>query len=176
MNNIMMGGLHRGRSWAFYETIGVGLGGKLGKDGTDGIQANMTNTMNTPIEEIERTLPVLVKRYEFRPNSAGLGKYRGGGSGIVRAFMVREGGTVTLTVLAERERHRPWGSWVAFPVRRQRCGWCRTGGRGKATRRQPMSCTRATYSRYAQQGGEGGATEGLRTGSRRKSRETRGLA
>ena len=35
-------------------------------DGIDGIQSNMTNTMNTPIEDMERSLPVLIKRYEFR--------------------------------------------------------------------------------------------------------------
>jgi len=28
MNNVMMGGMHGGRTWAFYETIGVGLGGE----------------------------------------------------------------------------------------------------------------------------------------------------
>ncbi len=113
MNNIMMGGFYHDRSWAFYETIGVGLGGKLGKDGTDGIQANMTNTMNTPIEEIERTMPIIMKRYEFRANSAGLGKYRGG-SGIIRSFMVNDG-SVTITVLAERERHEPWGLFGGLP-------------------------------------------------------------
>ncbi|PYB68308.1 hypothetical protein DMB44_04490 [Thermoplasma sp. Kam2015] len=113
MNNIMMGGFHNGRSWAFYETIGVGLGGKLGKDGTDGIHANMTNTMNTPIEEIERTMPLIMKRYEFRQNSAGLGKFRGG-SGIVRSFMVSDG-EIIVTVLSERERHRPWGLQGGLP-------------------------------------------------------------
>lgn len=80
-------------------------------DGVDGIHANMTNTMNTPIEEIERSLPLLVKRYEFRPNSSGGpgGRFRGGGSGIVRSYMVRTG-RVTVTVLADRGgRHGPWG-------------------------------------------------------------------
>ncbi|GGP19115.1 5-oxoprolinase [Thermocladium modestius] len=107
MNNVMMGGVHEGRTWAFYETIGVGLGGRDGMDGVDGIHANMTNTMNTPIEEIERSLPLLVKRYEFRPNSSGPGRFRGG-SGIVRSYMVRTG-RVTVTVLADRGRHGPWG-------------------------------------------------------------------
>ena len=107
MNNVMIGGGAGRRTWAFYETIGVGLGGGRGRDGVDGIQANMTNTMNTPIEEIERTLPILMVRYEFRPDSAGAGAFRGG-SGLIRAFRALEDGT-TFTVLAERERRLPWG-------------------------------------------------------------------
>ncbi len=76
MNNVMMGGEWRGMSWAFYETVGVGLGARSDADGIDGIQANMTNTMNTPIEEMERSYPLLIRRYEFRPNSSGTGRHR----------------------------------------------------------------------------------------------------
>ena len=103
MNNVMIGG----PSWAFYETIGVGLGGKAGMDGIDGIQSNMTNTMNTPIEEMERTLPIQVTRYEFREDSSGAGRFRGG-DGVVRTFMAT-GDSTTFTVVSERERHAPWG-------------------------------------------------------------------
>ncbi len=108
MNNVMIGGVHKGQGWAFYETAGVGLGGRFGSDGVDGIQANMTNTMNTPIEEVERSMPLLITRYEFRENSSGAGQYRGG-SGLVRAFQSRSDSKVTFTVLAERGRHEPWG-------------------------------------------------------------------
>ena len=107
MNNIMMGGIHRGAPWAFYETIGTGLGGRKGMDGIDGIHANMTNTMNTPIEELERSLPVLVKKYELRVDSSGAGEFRGG-SGLVRAFQMLSQST-TVTVLSDREKHEPWG-------------------------------------------------------------------
>ncbi len=106
MNNVMMGGPWRG-GWSFYETIGVGLGGSHDSDGVDGIQANMTNTMNTPIEEIERSFPLLVTRYELRPDSSGAGRSRGG-CGLVRAFKSVADGTV-LTIAADRERHPPWG-------------------------------------------------------------------
>ncbi len=107
MNNVMIGGGTGASSWAFYETIGVGLGGGRDRDGVDGIQANMTNTMNTPIEEIERTLPIMMVKYEFRPDSAGAGMFRGG-SGLVRAYKALQAG-ITFTVLAERGRHLPWG-------------------------------------------------------------------
>jgi N-methylhydantoinase B len=113
MNNIMMGGTYKGRNWAFYETIGVGLGGRSQADGIDGIQANMTNTMNTPIEEIERSYPLLIKQYELRPDSAGPGRYRGG-SGIIRSYQALVN-DITVTVLADRGRNRPRGLFGGGP-------------------------------------------------------------
>jgi N-methylhydantoinase B len=107
MNNVMIGGTHAGKRWAFYETLGVGLGGLSDRDGIDGIQCNMTNTMNTPIEEIERTLPIMITKYGFRPDSSGAGKFRGG-SGLIRCYRVLSGSTI-FTVLADRERRAPWG-------------------------------------------------------------------
>ena len=113
MNNVMMGGTYKGRSWAFYETIGVGLGARRDADGTDGIQANMTNTMNTPIEEIERSYPLLIRQYELRPNSSGLGRQRGG-SGIIRSYQALAN-NITVTVLADRGRNRPQGLFGGGP-------------------------------------------------------------
>ena len=113
MNNVMVGGKFRGLQWAFYETIGVGLGGRATMDGIDGIQCNMTNTMNTPIEELERSLPIRMTKYEFRPDSSGAGEHRGG-SGLVRSYMVLADWT-TFTILADRERHRPWGLFGGRP-------------------------------------------------------------
>src|SRR6266852_5895564 len=107
MNNIMMGGTYKGQNWAFYETIGVGLGARSDADGIDGIQANMTNTMNTPVEEIERSYPLLIKQYELRPNSAGPGQHRGG-MGIIRSYQALTDGII-VTVLADRGRNRPQG-------------------------------------------------------------------
>ena len=107
MNNVMMGGIHRGKPWAFYETIGVGLGAKSSADGIDGIQCNMTNTMNTPIEDMERSLPVIIDRYEFREDSSGAGEFRGG-CGLIRAFEMT-GDSTTVTIVSDRARHAPWG-------------------------------------------------------------------
>ncbi len=113
MNNVMMGGIYKGRNWTFYETIGVGLGATNEKDGIDGIQANMTNTMNTPIEEIERSYPLVVKQYELRPDSAGLGRHRGG-TGIIRSYQALTD-DITVTVLADRGRNRPQGLFGGGP-------------------------------------------------------------
>jgi len=107
MNNVMIGGGAGDSSWAFYETIGVGLGASRISDGVDGIQANMTNTLNTPIEAIERTFPLRIIRYEFRADSSGAGRFRGG-AGLRRAYQCLADRT-TFTILADRERHQPWG-------------------------------------------------------------------
>jgi N-methylhydantoinase B len=106
MNNIMMGGTRDGQSWAYYETNGVGSGATPLGDGVNAVHTNMTNTMNTPIEEIERSLPILVMRYEVRPDSCGPGKHRGG-CGLIRAFKALD--TITATVLADRGRRGAWG-------------------------------------------------------------------
>src|SRR2546426_5918643 len=116
MNNVMIGGIYKGRNWTFYETIGVGLGATNDKDGIDGIQANMTNTMNTPIEEIERSYPLVVKQYELRPDSAGLGRHRGG-TGIIRSYQALAD-DITVTVLADRGRNRPQGLFGGGPSAR----------------------------------------------------------
>ncbi len=113
MNNVMMGGVWKGKSWAFYETIGVGLGAQNDRDGIDGIQANMTNTMNTPIEEMERSYPLLIRQYELRPDSAGPGRNRGG-TGIIRSYQAQSN-NVTVTVLAERGRNHPQGLFGGRP-------------------------------------------------------------
>lgn len=109
MNNVMIGGLDgEGRSWAFYETNGCGMGARPNADGIDGIHAHMTNTLNTPIEAIERQMPMLITAYEFAEASGGDGTFRGG-SGLVRAFALRDG-TATASLLAERHAVRPQGA------------------------------------------------------------------
>lgn len=108
MNNLMMGGVHpeNGQTWAFYETIGGGYGGRFGADGVDGIQVNMTNTLNTPIEVMEHYYPVMFAAYGLRDGSGGAGEWRGG-TGIERAFTAKA--SIKLTLLGDRRKVRPWG-------------------------------------------------------------------
>src|SRR5713101_4378845 len=139
MNNIMMGGTYKGRNWAFYETIGVGLGARSDADGIYGIQANMTNTMNTPIEEIERSYPLLIKQYALRPDSAGPGRSRGG-SGIIRSYQALAN-DITVTVLADRGRNKPQGLYGGGPGARTEVTLYRMAKRNTRKIKLPVKVT-----------------------------------
>ena len=106
MNNLAMGARTEDRSWDYYETAGGGMGAGPQRDGLSGVQSHMTNTRNTPVEVLEMTYPVRVRRYGLRRGSGGRGLHRGG-DGLIREFEFLEPATVTL--LTERRRHRPWG-------------------------------------------------------------------
>lgn len=79
MSNLTFGG----RGFSHYETHGGGAGGGPAGPGASGVQTHMTNTRNTPIEVLERALPVRVVRYALRRRSGGAGRARGG-EGLVR--------------------------------------------------------------------------------------------
>ena len=109
MSNVMLGGTRSdGRSWAFYETNGCGMGARPNADGIDGIQCHMTNTANTPIEAIERDYPLRVVRYEFAEGTGGSGRYRGG-NGLVRAIELLDG-SAQASLLADRHTLAPAGA------------------------------------------------------------------
>jgi N-methylhydantoinase B len=106
MNNITFGPVAPSSAFAYYETIGGGAGGGPSWPGTSGVQVHMTNTLNTPIEALERALPVRIEQYAIRHGSGGTGHFAGG-DGIVRTFhFLRE---VEVSLLTERRRHAPYG-------------------------------------------------------------------
>jgi N-methylhydantoinase B len=108
MNNVTFGGLdpRTGRPFAYYETLGGGMGARPGSDGLSGVHTHMTNSLNTPVEAMEHDLPVVIRRYALRRDSGGEGLRRGG-EGIVREYEFRVSTQVTL--LAERRATAPWG-------------------------------------------------------------------
>jgi N-methylhydantoinase B len=109
MNNLTMGGLdpRRGESpFAYYETIAGGMGARPGADGISAVHTHMTNSWNTPIEVLEETYPVRVRRYAIRPGSGGAGRYRGG-DGIVREIELLAEAQVG--ILSDRRERGPYG-------------------------------------------------------------------
>ena len=108
MNNLSFGGVdHRsGQAFAYYETIGGGMGARPTADGLSGVHTHMTNSLNTPIEALESAYPVRVRRYSLRRGSGGAGQYRGG-DGIIREveFLTAVRGSI----LSERRRLQPYG-------------------------------------------------------------------
>ncbi|MET0627098.1 MAG: hydantoinase B/oxoprolinase family protein [Acidimicrobiia bacterium] len=106
MNNVLIGIETPERSWVYYETIGGGQGARPWADGMSGVHTAMTNTRDTPVEALERELPLRVRRYGIRRGSGGAGARRGG-DGIVRELEVLADATVSL--VTERRTSRPWG-------------------------------------------------------------------
>jgi len=106
MNNVTIGGSGDGNVFAYYETIGGGVGANPDMNGSSGLHSHMTNTLNTPIEALEYAYPRRVERYEIRKNSGGTGNYDGG-DGIRRDIQVLTDCQVTL--LTERRDFRPYG-------------------------------------------------------------------
>lgn len=114
MNNVAFGGYDpvRKRRFAYYETIGGGMGGAATAPGLDGVHTHMTNSLNTPIEALENYLPVEIRSYRLRKGSGGAGAHAGG-EGIVREYAFRV--PVDLTVISERRRFAPYGAQGGGP-------------------------------------------------------------
>jgi len=110
MNNLLIGGVDkRGaheQPFAYYETIGGGMGAAPDADGLSGVHVHMTNTLNTPAEALEYAYPLRVTRYELRRGSGGAGAHRGG-DGLYREIELLADAQVT--ILSERRRHPPYG-------------------------------------------------------------------
>lgn len=108
MNNVTLGGIdpRTGRPFAYYETMGGGMGGRRGMAGLSGVHTHMSNTRNTPAEAIEHYLPVRIRRYGLRKGSGGAGSAPGG-EGLVREYEMLTDTSVTL--LTDRRVGRPYG-------------------------------------------------------------------
>ena len=106
MNNLTIGGQHAGKPYAYYETIGGGMGGSPTSEGLSAVHVHMSNTLNTPVEALEAAFPFRVTAYRVRRGSGGRGRHRGG-DGVVRAYELLAPATVT--VLSERRAEGPWG-------------------------------------------------------------------
>jgi N-methylhydantoinase B/oxoprolinase/acetone carboxylase alpha subunit len=133
MNNVLVGG----RGWVFYETIGGGQGARPWADGMSGVHTAMTNTRDTPVEALERALPMRVRAMTLRRGTGGAGRHRGG-DGIVRELEVLE--PVTVSLLTERRVNAPWGleGGGAGAVGEN---WLVPGGDHSRARQLPDKCT-----------------------------------
>jgi 5-oxoprolinase (ATP-hydrolysing) len=91
MNNLVLG---RAQSdpdpteWAFYETLGGGLGASARGPGRSARQLHMTNTRATDPEVLAERLPLEVIRFQLRHGSGGRGLHPGG-DGLVRELEVK---------------------------------------------------------------------------------------
>ena len=88
-------------------TVG-GWGAWEGSDGESGLINSVNAGMKDfPIEILETRIPLHVRRYGFRPDSGGAGKWRGG-NGVVREFEV-ECDEAYVSLWWERSKTPAWG-------------------------------------------------------------------
>jgi N-methylhydantoinase B len=109
MNNTTIGGTdpRTGQAFAYYETIGGGMGAGPTGDGLSGVHVHMSNSLNTPIEALEHAYPFRITQYGIRRESGGRGKHRGG-DGLRRDLQVI--GPCRVALLSERREHGPAGA------------------------------------------------------------------
>jgi N-methylhydantoinase B len=109
MNNTTIGGPdpRTGGVFAYYETVGGGMGAGPGRVGLSGVHVHMSNSLNTPIEALEHAHPLRVTRYEIRRGTGGDGRFRGG-DGLRRDLMALAPARVAL--LTDRRERGPAGA------------------------------------------------------------------
>jgi len=114
MNNVTIGGMdfRSQKPFAYYETIGGGMGASAKGHGESAVHSHMTNTLNTPVEALEYGYPFLVTEYSIRRGTGGYGLHWGG-DGIVREIELLCEADVT--VLSERRKIPPYGLFGGAP-------------------------------------------------------------
>jgi N-methylhydantoinase B len=108
MNNTTVGGLdpRTSRPFAYYETVGGGMGAGPEGPGLSGVHCHMSNSLNTPVEALEHAYPFRVTHYGLREGSGGQGTHQGG-DGLRRDLALLTDATITL--LSERRVRGPSG-------------------------------------------------------------------
>jgi N-methylhydantoinase B/oxoprolinase/acetone carboxylase alpha subunit len=102
-----------------------------------GVHTAMTNTLDTPIEALERTLPLRVRRYGLRRGSGGAGAHVGG-DGIWRELEALAPTEVSLVTERRRSAPRGLAGGMAGAVGEN---WLLPGGDPSRARRLPDKCT-----------------------------------
>jgi N-methylhydantoinase B/oxoprolinase/acetone carboxylase alpha subunit len=108
MNNIAFGGYDPEKrfNFAYYETIGGGMGASALRPGLSAVHTHMTNSLNTPLEALENYLPIRIRNYGVKTGSGGAGRHAGG-DGMIREyeFIV----PTQVTIISERRKFAPYG-------------------------------------------------------------------
>jgi N-methylhydantoinase B len=100
----------RGRGQDRFVSVLFAAGGMGARAGKDGLSATSfpSGIATTPVEIVETTSPVVVRRKELRPDSGGAGRQRGG-LGQTIELEVRTGEPYAVSVLSDRMRFAAQG-------------------------------------------------------------------
>ena len=109
MNNLTVGGVdpRTAEPFAYYETMGGGMGAGADGPGLSAVHVHMSNSLNTPIEALEHAYPVRIRDYSIRRDTGGAGRHRGG-DGLRRDVQLLV--DTTVSILSERRSTSPAGA------------------------------------------------------------------
>ena len=96
-----------GERFVVYLYLSGGMGARATKDGLSTVNFPATIT-NVPVEIAEQAAPIIVERKEYRLDSAGAGRMRGGFGQEVRVRNVAPG-PITVSMLTDRHKNAPRG-------------------------------------------------------------------
>lgn len=96
-----------GQAFNVFDTAHGGWGGSSQGDGVGPYKTiRHTDNKDIPVETVEALYPVMVESYEWRSDSAGAGRHRGG-LGLNKTLRVLE--PCTFNIAFERSKCPPWG-------------------------------------------------------------------
>jgi N-methylhydantoinase B len=104
---VIAGKKKNGDPFVTYLFLAGGLGARFSRDGANTVAFPATVT-NVPIEVAEEGVPILIERKQYRPDSAGRGRYRGGFGQEVHIRNVSDR-PIAVSMLTDRHRFAPEG-------------------------------------------------------------------
>jgi N-methylhydantoinase B len=101
-----------GEPFALLDLVAAGYGGQASKDGLEAMSP-VVNTANIPIEVHETIYPVIIRKFEFIPDTGGAGKFRGG-CGIRKDYEIMTA-QATINLIGDRHVYEPYGIFGGQP-------------------------------------------------------------
>jgi N-methylhydantoinase B len=109
INALSMSGHHAsGEQWVMFSFFGGGLGGSPVSDGLNHANNPISTATMPPVEILEASYPIMFTQWALRPDSAGVGRHRGG-LGAIYEIEVLSAGGAEVSLLGERGRYAPFG-------------------------------------------------------------------
>ena len=108
INALSLAGHHQdGRRWVMFSFYGGGLGGNPAGDGLNHGNAPISTATIPPVEILEAAYPVMFTQWALRPDSGGVGQYRGGLGARYEIALLADSGQAFL--FGERGKSPPKG-------------------------------------------------------------------
>ncbi len=114
-----------GPRWVMFSFFGGGLGASPQGDGLSHANNPISTATIPPVEILEAMYPVMFTQWALRPNSAGVGQYRGGLGAIYEIEMLED---ATMSLLGERGKRAPFGIAGGGPAGLNRFAWTTADG------------------------------------------------